>query len=363
MILVVDDDPAMLAQVCDALTLGGLEVTGVASAAAALAWARREIPELVLSDIVMPEQTGLELRRAYDREFPERGTPFVFLSSRDDAATIVAGLEAGADDYLVKPVDADVLCAKLRVVLRRQRRRVGTTFRGELADLGVPGLFRFCEAKGLTGYLDVFTPDGVRSLRFQAGRLDEDDAAAHLPAVLAVSRGEFQIHSLPLDFRDLAGRGRTGPIPVVAPDQPVGRLSGVRLHQRLLQVQTELVAGAEPVIVTLVTVEGRPQWKQRTACAPALAPAAVQAQIDAQHHEIESQLEAKLAAALTTRTAEHAAVDKDQLCDAGYDRFRAGDYQGAIAAWEAALAVDPGAASIAVNLKVARARAGLSAGE
>ena len=108
MILIVDDDPAMLAQVCDALTIGGLEVTGVASAAAALAWARREIPELVLSDIVMPEQTGLELRQTYAREFPERGTPFVFLSSRDDAATIVAGLEAGADDYLVKPVDAVV---------------------------------------------------------------------------------------------------------------------------------------------------------------------------------------------------------------------------------------------------------------
>ena len=65
---------------------------------------------------------------------------------------------------------------------------------------------------------------------------------------------------------------------------------------------------------------------------PALAPAAVQAQIDAQHHEIESQLEAKLAAALTTRTAEHAAVDKDQLCDAGYDRFRAGDYLGGLLA-------------------------------
>jgi len=355
-ILVVDDDPAMLLDVCEALTEHGLAVEGVTGADQALTCARRRVPDLVISDIVMPGQNGLELRRAYAREFPERDTPFVFLSSIDDPRTIIAGLDAGADDYLVKPVAPEVLAAKVKVVLRRQLRRVGTTFRADLAELGVPALFRFCENKGLNGYVDVFAPDGVRTLRFRAGQLDDADAAEHLSAVLGLTTGTFQIHSLPLDFGDLAGRGVSRPMPVVRDDQPVGRVSGVRLRQRLLQVQTELVAGPEPVLITLVTVDGRSQWKQRTACPAGLEPAELQDRIDAQHHEIEGQLESKLAAALTSARASDPATELNALCDLGYDRFRAGDYRGAIDAWESALAIDPSCASVAVNLQVARAR-------
>ena len=277
MILVVDDDPVMLAQVCDALRLHGLTVEGVPGPREALAWARRQPPALVISDVVMPDLTGFELRRAYADEFPERATPFLFLSSLDDPASIVAGLDAGADDFLVKPVAVEVLVAKIRVALRRQHRRAGTSFRGDLASLGLPALLRFCEAKGLTGYLDVFAPERVHTLRFTAGRLD--DGEPELDAILGLARGAFVVHSLPLDFGELAGRGRTGPVPILPDDQPVGRVSGVRLHQRLLQVQTELVGGIEPVIVTLVTIGGRPQWKQRTACPPGLGPAALQARL------------------------------------------------------------------------------------
>jgi DNA-binding response OmpR family regulator len=355
MILVVDDDPVMVAQVCDALRLHGLTADGVTGPREALAWARRQPPALVVSDVVMPELTGFELRRAYAEEFPERATPFLFLSSLDDPASIVAGLDAGADDFLVKPVAAEVLAAKIRVALRRQHRRAGTSFRGDLATLGLPALLRFCEAKGLTGYLDVFAPERVHTLRFSAGRLD--DGEAELDAILGLDRGAFVVHSLPLDFGDLASRGRTGPVPILRDQQPVGRVSGVRLHQRLLQVQTELVGGAEPVIITLVTIGGRPHWKQRTACPPGLEPAAIQARLDEQHQAIEAQLEDKLAAALTVTETPAPAVDVNALCDAGYDRFRARDYAGAIAAWEAALALEPNSAALAVNLQVARARA------
>jgi two-component system, OmpR family, response regulator MprA len=116
-LLVVDDDAAVRASLAHALRRDGFEVTAAADGGAALEQLALARHAAVVLDVMMPEPNGLEvcatLRRQGDR------TPILMLTARDLVADRVAGLDAGADDYLVKPFALDELRARLRALLRR----------------------------------------------------------------------------------------------------------------------------------------------------------------------------------------------------------------------------------------------------
>ena len=81
------------------------------------------------------------------------GVDLVPVVHLDDS--MVHGLEAGADDYLAKPINPALLCTKIRAVLRRSKWRVMRLVRGNLADVSFTSVVRSCELKGLTGVLEV----------------------------------------------------------------------------------------------------------------------------------------------------------------------------------------------------------------
>ncbi|QEV20321.1 response regulator transcription factor [Streptomyces alboniger] len=116
-ILVVDDDPEVRAAVEDALTIEGHLVRGAADGHRALTAVARWEPDLVVLDVLMPVMDGLavcrQLRAAGDR------TPVLVLTALDSVSERVDGLDAGADDYLVKPFALDELVARVRALLRR----------------------------------------------------------------------------------------------------------------------------------------------------------------------------------------------------------------------------------------------------
>ncbi|MFL6112848.1 MAG: response regulator transcription factor [Catenulispora sp.] len=116
-ILVVDDDPAVRRALEHALRRDGYQVSQAASGAEALAEHARAAPDALVLDVMMPEPNGLEicrrLRAAGD------GTPILLLTARDLIDDRVAGLDSGADDYLVKPFALAELRARLRALLRR----------------------------------------------------------------------------------------------------------------------------------------------------------------------------------------------------------------------------------------------------
>ena len=116
-VLVVDDEPAVRAAVTRALTLDGYEVVAAEDGPAALGAIQREQPELVVLDILMPELDGVAVCRRL-RSDGDR-TPILMLTARDAVADRVAGLDAGADDYLVKPFALEELLARVRALLRR----------------------------------------------------------------------------------------------------------------------------------------------------------------------------------------------------------------------------------------------------
>jgi two-component system response regulator MprA len=118
-ILIVDDDRALRDAVRRALVLGGYETALADSGDAALAAVVSGAPDAVVLDIGLPDIDGLEVCRRL-RSAGNR-VPVLMLTARDAVADRIDGLDAGADDYLVKPFDVGELRARLRALLRRSR--------------------------------------------------------------------------------------------------------------------------------------------------------------------------------------------------------------------------------------------------
>jgi DNA-binding response OmpR family regulator len=115
-ILVVDDDPDLLALVAFALTNAGYAVVKAADAAPALAAFDRELPNLVLLDINLPSGSGFDVCRNIRDRSP---VPVMMLTARGEEEDLVRALELGADDYLTKPFSPRTLLARVKALLRR----------------------------------------------------------------------------------------------------------------------------------------------------------------------------------------------------------------------------------------------------
>lgn len=121
-ILVVDDDPKILSVLGRGLRFEGYDVQLAADGSEALRISRMEPPDLVVLDVMLPGMDGLEVCRRL-----RRGTnaPILMLTARDAVPDRIAGLDSGADDYLVKPFDFDELLARVRALLRRVQPQAG----------------------------------------------------------------------------------------------------------------------------------------------------------------------------------------------------------------------------------------------
>jgi two-component system response regulator MprA len=129
-ILVVDDDPEVLRMLVRTLAAEGHEVAAAEDGGAALAAVERRAPDAVVLDVAMPGMDGLAVcRRLRAAGFT---APVLLLTARDAVADRVAGLEAGADDYLLKPFAVEELLARLAAIERRGRPRAGVLAAGSL---------------------------------------------------------------------------------------------------------------------------------------------------------------------------------------------------------------------------------------
>src|ERR671921_177687 len=120
-ILIVDDEPAIREMVAFALRKAEFEPAHAGDAREAQASIADRIPDLILLDWMLPGTSGLELARRWRRDAQTREIPIIMLTARGEENDRVGGLEAGVDDYVIKPFSARELLARIRAVMRRSR--------------------------------------------------------------------------------------------------------------------------------------------------------------------------------------------------------------------------------------------------
>ncbi len=136
-ILVADDDPGVRGAIELHLKVEGFEVLEAEDGPSTLEIARREAPDLVLLDVMMPGMDGFEVCRRLRADPRTTHIPVIVLTAKSLAVDKVVGLAAGADDYVAKPFDPDELVARIRTTLRRT-----ADLRGASPLTGLPGNHR-----------------------------------------------------------------------------------------------------------------------------------------------------------------------------------------------------------------------------
>lgn len=157
-VLLIDDDPAILRLLSAHLKAHGIGVATASSGEEALQALARFKPELIISDVRMPGMGGYELCRRV-RAAGHDDIPFLFCSAVDGLPERMQGLKLGADDYLVKPVDAEELVLRVKLHLERSRRlhdaqreaaekaQLGVV-EGQIGALNVPDILQIAAAMG-----------------------------------------------------------------------------------------------------------------------------------------------------------------------------------------------------------------------
>jgi DNA-binding response OmpR family regulator len=192
-VLVVDDEPMVREVVSGYLQRDGIDVTQVGDGRAALDALAGQPFDLVILDIMLPLASGLDVLRAVRHH---SAIPVILLSARGDEADRVAGLELGADDYVVKPFSSRELAARVRGLLRRSR-PPGRDGEAPLAPLEFDGLCvdRAARAVAMDGRPVELTPK-------------EFDLLAHLAAHprQVFSRAQLleQVWDSSIDYQDPA---------------------------------------------------------------------------------------------------------------------------------------------------------------
>lgn len=123
-ILVVEDEPAIQELVAYACSSHGHEVRRADSVSSARAAIGQQLPDLVLLDWMLPDRSGIEFLKDLRAEERTRGVPVIMLTARGSETDRVAGLDTGADDYVVKPFSPRELVSRMRAVLRRRAPQV-----------------------------------------------------------------------------------------------------------------------------------------------------------------------------------------------------------------------------------------------
>ena len=195
-ILVIEDEPEMRRNLVTILRLEGFQPVAAANGREGVELARRELPDLVLCDVMMPELDGHSVLRELHSDPATMQVPFIFLTARGEKADVRGGMNLGADDYLTKPVDKADLLRAVRTRLSRAeqlaRREFQPNFESAvpLESLGltprvaevllwvaqgktnadIAGILGISESTVKKHLLDVFQTLGVETRSAAAGR-------------------------------------------------------------------------------------------------------------------------------------------------------------------------------------------------
>lgn len=163
-ILIVDDNPHVLKLLSISLQKAGYEVQTAENGDQGIELVNKFKPDLVISDVMMPQTDGIEFCWMVRENSEIPMVPFIFLTSLNDQDMEIRGFRAGADEYLIKPVDRNVLLEKVETLLKRAK-RVKTVedeqvsqkkgFEGNIADLSLAEMIQLLNLNKRSGTMDI----------------------------------------------------------------------------------------------------------------------------------------------------------------------------------------------------------------
>jgi CheY-like chemotaxis protein len=162
-ILIVDDNPNVLKLLNISLSKAGFKVVEAENGEVAFNVANKELPDLIISDIMMPQMDGIELCWMIRENSQIPMVPFIFLTSFDDSEMEIRGFRAGADEYLNKPIDRKELLERVNELLGRTEKlkevedtaETKKAFSGDLKDLSIVELVQMLNLNKKSGILRI----------------------------------------------------------------------------------------------------------------------------------------------------------------------------------------------------------------
>ncbi|MBS1580609.1 MAG: response regulator [Bacteroidetes bacterium] len=201
-ILLIEDDADMRENTAEILELADYRVLKAENGRRGVEMARKEVPDLVLCDIMMPELDGYGVLHLLGRSPATAEVPFIFLSAKAERGEVRKGMELGADDYLTKPFEEGELLKAIEGRLRRSE-----LFRKGFDD-GYDGLTRFMDqARGLEALKDVGRDRRTRRLAVKEVLFHEGDELRQVPYII---RGKVRTYKINNDGKEFV-TGLNGP--------------------------------------------------------------------------------------------------------------------------------------------------------
>ena len=208
-ILIVDDEPKSLYAMEMLLSQESYEICFANNGESALTQVETEAPDLLLLDVMMPDVTGYEVCRRLRADSRWQQLPIVLVTALDRKEDIVEGLEAGADEFLTKPVNGSELRARVRTMLRikHQYDELQDTLqlREDMADMivhdmrtPISSLMLYTDILAKTGYSHDYCEEIINKIRHQANRLN-----SYLGDMLLMAKmrsGDLILNKMPIDL-------------------------------------------------------------------------------------------------------------------------------------------------------------------
>jgi DNA-binding response OmpR family regulator len=208
-IVIVDDNPHVLKLLRISLEKAGYEIHSAENGDEGLEVVNKIQPDLIISDVMMPQTDGIEFCWMIRENSATPMVPFIFLTSLEDRDMEIRGFRAGADEYLVKPVDRNVLLAKVETLLNRAKRVRAmdseTTaqvkgFEGNLADLSLAEVIQLLNQNKRNGTLEI-TSIVTGKIVFKQGNIifataGKEEGVEAINRLVALSDGSFKFEPL-----------------------------------------------------------------------------------------------------------------------------------------------------------------------
>lgn len=196
-VLLVDDSVTQRLDLGDALRARGLRVRVAENGLAALSMALKRPPDIILTDVEMPQMDGWALLRAVRKRKRLLGVPVVFLTRPSDDVSRLRGYRMGVDDFLYKLTAPDEIVAHLRGALARRRQLPlamdpGRSLRGNLEHVRLGSLLAFLETERRSGVLTLESGDDHATLRLRHGELEHTESLERTFELLDWRTGHFE---------------------------------------------------------------------------------------------------------------------------------------------------------------------------